>query len=96
MTEGDATDPVELPHSEVLVMPADHRGDLDLARLIGRTLIPAARTLGIAHEGVGFDELCRLVITTAAVNPKGPLDSATFKAALEIRAVLTPRAQGAR
>ncbi len=88
----EQVEPAELPHPEVLAVPADLRGDLDLARLVARALLGAARTLGIPPEGLAFDDLCREVYGAAVANPRNcPLDSATFKAVWEIREVITPR-----
>jgi hypothetical protein len=84
ITDDDAAEPATLP--------ADRAGDLELARRIARVLLPAARTLGIPHEGIAFDDLARQVFKIATADPKRcPLDSATFQAVYEIREVLGRR-----
>jgi hypothetical protein len=90
-TDVDDAQPVGLPLPETLAVSAD----LDLGRLINRALLPAARTFGIPYEGIAIADLCQQIYSAVATTRGGPLDSATFKAVCEIRAVLSPRAETA-
>jgi hypothetical protein len=89
MTDADNAAP---PETEPVGLPIDHRVDLELGRRIGRSLLLAARRVGVRHDDVTFADLCERIISAAVTNPPGKrLDEVAYNAVCEIRAVLVLR-----
>ncbi len=77
--EGVMDDGGEIEHLELASVPPERTSDIELARLIGRVLTNAARTLNIPHhKDMGLEALCRAIAERAQ---GGRLDPLSYRVA---------------
>jgi hypothetical protein len=84
--------------TEVQALPADRVSDLELARLVGRSLALAALRLGVPTDGAGFDDLSESILEGIlerwrATGQIDETDATQYRVIFRTREMLAPRTE---